>query len=305
MKNYFILQYRRFYRHIKEAKINPYLGYGLMAIFFWGLSYLFFERVPYPQYIYPFIALSLLNLLGGSQRNEFLKNCFSAIDYHKVRLVENLVMTTPFFIFLFYKQEYLAALTLYSIAGILSLFNQINRFQWAMPTPFYRFPFEFTVGFRKYYVLFFLTYVLAVISLFVGNFNMGCFTFILVFLNTLGFYSKPEPNTYVWIHAMNPAAFLKHKMKIGVFYSFALSLPLFVLLWVFYPENLWILLLIEAFGLLCLLTILLGKYAYYPSEVNIIPMILMSLCVFLPPFCLFVLPFFYFKAKQNLQSILT
>ncbi len=305
MKFYFSLQYKRICRHIQAAGINPYLGLILILLLFFALSYAFFEKVPYPQYIYPFLAWSVVNAFGGIQRNEFLKNCFSEENFRQIRLTENLIAVTPFFLFLIYQQQYLLALSIHPIAAGISFFNKVNRFQVVMPTPFYKYPFEFTVGFRQYYWIFGITYLLTIISLVVGNFNIGAFSLLSVFLSCLGFYSKPEPLFYIWTHAATPAQFLKQKMGIAVLYSLLLSLPIFISLLFFYPENARIILLFEGLGMVYIFTVLLGKYAYYPSEVNVIPMVLISLSIFIPPISLAVIPYFYFKAKQNLQSILT
>ncbi|MFK7904984.1 MAG: hypothetical protein AB8B69_07665 [Chitinophagales bacterium] len=305
MKFYFSLQYKRICRHLQAAGFNSYLGLVLIVLLFFALSYAFFERVPYPQYVYPFLAWSVVNAFGGIQRNEFLKNCFSEKDYPKIRLIENLIAVTPFFLFLIFKQEYLLALSIHPIAAGISCFNKVNRFQVVMPTPFYKYPFEFTMGFRQYYWLFAAAYLLTIISLVVGNFNIGAFCLLFIFLSCLGFYSKPEPLFYIWIHAATPAKFLKQKMGIAVLYSLVLSLPIFLSLLFFYPDNARIVLLFEALGIVYIFTVLLGKYAYYPSEVNVIPMILITLSIFLPPISLAVIPYFYFKAKQNLQYILT
>jgi hypothetical protein len=41
--------------------------------------------------------------------------------------------------------------------------------------PFYKYPFEFTVGFRTNYFMFFITYFLAIMAIHVDNFNLGIF----------------------------------------------------------------------------------------------------------------------------------
>lgn len=305
MAHYFLLQYRRLYRHLQAAGIQPYIGIIGIVLIFFALSEILFQKLQYAAYLYPFVAVSMVNLLGGIERNAFLKNCFSIANYKKIRLVENLIAATPFFIFLIYKQQYVIALSIYPLGVSLSFFNQINRFRIVIPTPFYKYPFEFTVGFRQYYWLFGITYLIAGISVIVGNFNISIFTLLFIFLSCLSFYGKPEPEFYVWIHAAKPTSFLKQKVKIAVLYSLVLSLPLFALLMFFYPENIQIILLVEVLGTMYLLTFLLGKYAYYPSEINLIPGFLITISIFMPPFLVIVIPFLYFRAKRNLQSILT
>lgn len=304
MNYYFSLQYKRLSRHFQAVSIPPFIGFASMLLLFFALSELLFHKVQFAAYLYPFLAISAVNLFGEIQRNEFLKTCYSIADYRKIRLFENLFTALPFSLFLLSKNEYFIAFALFPIVGILSHFNQINRFRFVMPTPFFRFPYEFTAGFRRAFGLLGLCYVIAVIAAIVGNFNMGIFTLLFVFFICMGFYGKPEPEFYVWVHAETPVGFLLKKMKIAVLYSLGLSIPILVLLMLFYPSQFAVILLVELLGMLFLVTILLGKYAYFPTEINLIPGLLIALSIFLPPFLILVVPFLFFKAKRNLQSFL-
>ena len=156
MKYYFLLQFKRLTRFIKESGINPYLGLGLAAILFVSLSYFFFQKVEYAGYIYSVVALGIVNLLGNKMRNDFLKNCFSISAYKKIRLTENILLATPFFLFLIFNHQIIIAFSLLVAAAALSLLNKINQLNFVLPTPFYKHPFEFIVGFRKTYLLFLL-----------------------------------------------------------------------------------------------------------------------------------------------------
>lgn len=304
MKHYLALQFKRFYRHLQSAGIHPIIGFSSLLFLFVALSEMLFLKLSFAGYLYALFPISLVNLFGGVQRNDFLKSCFSTPDYRKIRLTENLIAVIPFVIFLLYRHEFFIAFAIFPIAVGLSFFNQVNRFRFVIPTPFQRFPFEFTRGFRQYYWLFGLCYWIAVISTIVGNFNIGVFTLLFIFISCLSFYGKPESEFYVWVHATTPTRFLLQKIKICILYASYLSLPILVLLSIFYPEQLHIILLAEILGMLYLITVLLGKYAYFPSEINLIPGFLIAISFFLPPFLLVIIPFLFLKAKQNLQSIL-
>ena len=80
-----------------------------------------------------------------------------------------------------------------------------------MPTPFSKNPFEFTTGFRRTLLIFPLAYALTVIAINVDNLNLGIFSILLIFLIVLSFYSKPEEEYYVWVHADTPKSFFEEE----------------------------------------------------------------------------------------------
>jgi hypothetical protein len=304
MKYYFLLQYKRLYRLIDENGINPYLVFTVVIFLFVMLSDLLFQKIEYAGYIYLILAFGLINNLGNQLRNDFLKNCFSNIDYKKIRAIENLIIATPFFIFLLYKKLFLLAIVIYAFAVGLSFFNKVNKGSITIPTPFYKKPFEFTVGFRKTFWIFLLAYILAVIAISQNNFYLAVFALMATFFTCIGFYAKPETVFYVWIYSDDTTAFLLKKVKTAIAYSFFLSMPILIFLFIFFPENALIILIAEAVGIFLVITSLLGKYAYFPSEVNLIPGFFIALSIVLPPLLLVILPYFYFKSKKNISSIL-
>jgi hypothetical protein len=304
MKYYFSLQFKRLYRLIEENGINPYLVYSALVFLFVLLSELLFQKTLYAGYIYLVLASGLINNLGNRKRNEFLKNCFSVVMYKRIRAIENLLMATPFFIFLLYKKLFVLAIAVYAIAAGLSLLNKLNRGNVTIPTPFYKKPFEFTVGFRKTFWIFLLAYILTIIAINQNNFYLAVFALMITFFVCIGFYAKPETVFYVWIYSDDTTAFLLKKVKTAIAYSFFLSMPILIFLFIFFPENALIILIAEAVGIFLVITSLLGKYAYFPSEVNLIPGFFIALSIVLPPLLLVILPYFYFKSKKNISSIL-
>lgn len=304
MKYYFLLQFKRLTRFIKESGINPYLGLGLVVILFVSLSYFFFQKVEYAGYIYSVVALGIVNLLGNKMRNDFLKNCFSISAYKKIRLTENILLATPFFLFLIFNHQIIIAFSLLVAAAALSLLNKINQLNFVLPTPFYKHPFEFIIGFRQAYLLFFLSYILTYISISVNNFNLGIFALIITFLTCLNFYTKPEPLFFVWVYSKNSVGFLKAKIKTAIVQSILLSLPILVFLILFNPDKAHFIIIIEFLGILYVITSLLGKYAYYPSDVNLTQGFVLTFSILFPPLLLIIIPYFYSRSKQNLDSIL-
>ncbi|MCB9361405.1 MAG: ABC transporter permease [Flavobacteriales bacterium] len=304
MNFYFALQYKRVKRLLKKSGINHFIALGIVLFLFVAISHFIFEKVIYAQYVYPIISLSLLNILGNVKRNEFLKNCYTVKKYKQIRLLENIVGAIPFVIYLLFKQEYITAILLLVISSLLSLFNKINSFQFVIPTPFYKNPYEFITGFRKTYVLFILSYTLTIISIYVGNFNLGIFALILIVLTCLNFYSKPEPKHLVWIHAQTPKLFINKKIKVAILYSFILILPIILSLSIINIEKAYLLVIFSVFGISTVVVSLLGKYAFYPSEINISQGMLISVSLIFPPITLIIIPILYIRSTQNLTHIL-
>lgn len=304
MRFYFVIQYKRIIRILKEAGFNPFIAFCGIAIVFVLISEGLFHNVMYAKYIYPFFFLTFINSFGSIERNEFSKNIFSVADYKKIRLLENCIIAIPFFIFLVYKQEYIIAFSSFLIGAVLSFFNKVNTFSFATPTPFYKQPFEFIVGFRKTFWMFILGYILTCIAISVDNFNLGIFALIITFLTSMLFYLKPEPLFFVWIHSANSINFLWKKIKMACLHSTVLSLPIFLLLVLFFPDKAFIVIIFEITGILFVVMSLLGKYVSYPDDINPTVGFTLGLTLFFPPLLLLIIPYFYFQSKQNLQSIL-
>ncbi len=302
--HFFLLQERRLSRHLREAGINPYLAYGLLGIAFVALSNLIFQRTSFARLIYPVIGLIFLDGFRDIDRNDFLRATFSSANYQKIRLIENGLVALPFVLFMLYQQEYLVAMLFLAAGFTLSFFNRRNRWNYVLPTPFYRWPFEFTVGFRTYFPFFIFAYLLAFIAIREDNFNLGVFSLMLTFLACLSFYSRPEPFFYVWNHGGGVPAFFRSKITIALRYSLYASLPILVALILYAPDKIPILLAFELLGMLYVLTSLFGKYAYYPSRINLIQGLMLAFTIIFPPALLAVMPYLYVRAQGNLKSLI-
>ncbi len=304
MKFYFTLQLKRYYRYLKEAGFNPYIACFSIIVLFLLISQITFLKFKFAEYLYPFFALIFMNKLGSKSRNNFLKNCFNINNYRLVRLIENGLIAIPFFAFLLFKEAYIIAPIFIFLAGLLSLFNSINSYSLVIPTPFYKKPFEFIIGFRKTFLVFITTYVLTIISIKVNNFNLGIFAMLFTFLNCMNFYSKPEPLFYIWNYSKSPSQFLKIKLKTASIFSLLISLPFAILLTFFNPDKAVYTILFEIVGILYVVNNILGKYAYYPSENNINHSFIIIASILFPPLMLLTIPLFYSRSKQQLNFIL-
>ena len=289
MKEYFLLQYKLVNRRIKDFVPYPIIGYILLVALFVILSSYLFYKTQFAAYLLIFCSFSFTAKLSGTKRNDFLRACFGK-RASVIRIMENLILSIPFIAFLAYKQSYLPIAILLSLSIIMALSNFKTSFNLTIPTPFYKKPFEFSVGFRNTFYLFLLSYGLAIIAVFVDNFNLGIFSLLLIFLTTYYYYLKPENEYYVWIYALSPAAFLYQKIRTGLAFC--------------YNNNIFLLLAFFILGLIFLSTIVLMKYSTYPNEIGLIQAILIALTFTFPPLLIIAIPIFFRQSIKQLSKYL-
>ena len=162
--------------------------------------------------------------------------------------MENLIIVLPFVIFLIYKQQFYLTIILVAITVLMALLSFKATHNITIPTPFYKKPFEFTVGFRNTFFIFFIAYGLTIVAVAVDNFNLGVFSLMLIFFTILSFYLKPENDYFVWSYSLTPSKFLIEKIRIAFLFSFYLCSPVFLLLSIFYFEHIGILLFCVLLG---------------------------------------------------------
>lgn len=304
MYYYFILQQRILNRKMEELGLHPILGYLLGVLVFLGLSVYLFYKIAYAGYIYTGTGLSLVFAFGEKERNDFLKTTFPLNSYRQIRAAENALLVIPFVAFLCYKAEFLLAGGLLLSALLLSLFNSGSRLNLTIPTPFYRFPFEFTVGFRKYWLLYLIAYFVAWKAIEVDNFNLGVGSLAFLCLLAMSHYALPENDYFVWMYNCTPRQFLLKKIATACLYLSTLSLPLMVALSIFFWDKSWILLLVLGLGLFLIGAMILAKYSAYPQEMSLPQALFFGLGVWFPPLLLMVMPLFYKRAVQRLNVYL-
>ena len=304
MRKYFELQYKFGKRQLIDLGLAPAITFPALVIGFFAFSIYLFFRTSLAMYIYPCIALAMVLKLSEQRRNIFLKNLFSAPQYYKLRIIENVLIILPFLLFLLYKNYLLMALALLLAAIALLFFDNAKSLNLTIPTPFFKYPFEFIVGFRKSVVLIVLAYLLIIIAIKYQNFNLGIFSLLLIFLICLSFYGQPEPSFYVWIYRLDAKTFLLNKIKIALLYSSLLCLPATIFLILFFYANAYLVLGFQALGYLYLSTIILAKYSAFPKNINLSQGILLSVSFLFPPLLVGVILFFYLQSIERLKEIL-
>ena len=293
-----------FNRKLSEFGVHPLIAYFLLLLVFTGLSEFLFYFTPYAPYVYMLIALYFTSKLSEIKRNDFLKICFGNGLHRKIRIMENLTMILPFVIFLIYKQDFQSIIILMTIAVLTALFNFKTTCHIIIPTPFFKRPFEFTVGFRNTFFLFLIAYILTTVAIVVDNVNLGIFSSMLIFLTVLCFYLIPENEYFVWSYSCTPANFLIEKIKTAFIFTFCLCLPVLLLLGIFYVEYIGILLVCNLLGYAYLTCVILAKYAAYPGEIDLGQAILLGLTFIFPPLLIAVIPFFANQSANKLKHFL-
>lgn len=291
-------------RMFKEMGISLLFATLIFLLGFIGFSLLLFYKTTLAPYFYLFLFTILVLKLSESKRIEFLKFTFKDNYFKRIRLIENLLCSLPFLVFLLVKMEFIFALGLIIIAVLTSLIQLKTRIHFTTPTPFSKNPFEFLVGFRKTILIFPLIYSLTGIAVYFGNFNLAMFSLLLVFVVIFNFYTQPENEYFVWIFSKTANAFLFSKMSISLLYSTILMLPSFSILMLVYFSDFLIVLALLTIAYLLVITAVLAKYSTFPKEMSVFQGFLFVMSIFFPPLLLFVIPFFYNLSVKQLNSYL-
>ncbi|MEP6464933.1 MAG: hypothetical protein ABJB05_01450 [Parafilimonas sp.] len=303
MKGYFVLQYRMINRKLTDFGIKPFFSYPLFLTGFVALSILLFKKTEFAGYIYILIALSFIIKLSNTKRNDFLKICFSK-KYIKIRVIENLIIALPFIFFLIYTSMFPLIIVLILLSALLALADFKISYTVTIPTPFYKKPFEFIVGFRNTFYLLAMSYALTFVAIRVNNFNLGAFAVLLILLIVSSYYAKPEDEFYVWSYNFNAIDFLKEKIKTALLFSSSLVLPVITFLAIFFFGHIQFLLLLLLLYYLYLITFILAKYSAYPKEINLPQFILIITTFLFPPALFAVIPYFFTQSLNRLKYIL-
>lgn len=304
MNEYFLLQYKLANRKLIELGINPLVGYVLGIAGFILISEYLYLKTEFAKYAVILVALTFLAKTSEINRNAFLLMVFGNKKSRVIRIIENLILCLPFSILLIYHTEFWESILLIVVSVLLASFSFNTNFNFTLPTPFYKRPFEFAVGFRNTFYVFPFAYLLTIIAISVNNLNLGIFALLLIFIVTFTFYLKPENEYYVWSFSTSSARFLLGKLVTAARYSAFLALPPAIALCVFYPSEIDTILMFLFLGFIFLWTIILAKYSSYPNEINLPEGILIAVCIYFPPLLVFLMPYFYVKSIRKLNAIL-
>ncbi len=305
IQEHFKIHRTRFERASLEFGLDPWVSYVLIPILFIGMSFLLLSKDILTQWSYIIPPVFILFILSNPARLRFYKQIYSESTFKTIRTFENFIVAIPFLFFMLFKAVYLPFIVLFLATIYISIKNRNDWFSVALPTPFYRFPFEFTSGFRYSWILIIGLYILVIIAWSVNNEALGKVSVITLCLSSTLYYQNPESEYFIWIHNMDSSSFIQHKIKIALNYTLLLATLMLLLVILAWPSYaLWTIL-----GVLCALlflaTTIVAKYTMYPQIFNLPLVIALSLGFVAPPVLLILFPYLYNKAVKNLNPILS
>ena len=304
MSYYFNLQWQIIKRKLKQFGINPILAIGIGLSLFLLLTYLLYQRTDFAPYLLSILALLTSKAMDSSEKFEFLGLQFSKRDIRYIRLIEHQAIALPFLVVLLVTGQYLLsfilliAVTLYAQVRFKGLhFN-------GLPSPYKRFPFEFTIGFRKNILFLLLAYAIGITGCVVGNYNIAIFGMMILSFIMMNYYGLPEARIIIWEDIRSSKALLHYKLVVGLRYFVLTILPLFAGILFFYPAYwhyslLWLLILTSYF-----LFFILMKYYAYPDMMSLPHTIYFIACIIIPPLMLYFAYRFYRNSLNNIKMAL-
>ncbi len=304
MKYYITLQIIRLKRWFKEVGLHPIIGVILASVLFILFSKYLFYKTAFAKFIFPLLALTVLVSLGDKQRNDQLKTIFDKGLRLKIRFFENAIVALPFLVYLLYEQQLIPILGLFIVSIILVFVPAGLNFKKAIATPFKRRPFENIVGFRKYFVLVGILYLLIFKAIQVENYNLAVVAFGSIFFVLMAFYLKPENIYFVWLFKDSAGNFLKRKLIDALICGSILTVPGLIGLGLFFWSTIMVSCIVFVVGLIYLCSMVLAKYSAYPNEINVPQGLLFALSLWFPPMLILVIVIFYKQSKRNLYLIL-
>ena len=300
---YFQLQFKLICRKLTAFGVPPLIAFlSLPLIFFLASNYLF-DSHKVANFIYAGIALGILFSFYNHRKRTFLKGHFSKKNFIQIVIIERVIIALPFISFLIFKKEFLIGALIFLASIFSSLVDYNNRISIYLPTPFSKKPFEFCVGFRKTFYLFPFCYALSYISIEVGNLNLGLFALICLFFITTTYYSKSEPEIYIWVHKYSPKNFIRLKIRQAIVNFILLSIPISITLIFGFPKQIATYLLLLVILSLALSIRVLMKYSV-GNQINLAQGFTFYISVVVFPFLFILLPFYYKQAIQKLSNIL-
>ena len=315
MKHYFQLHYKMFDRQTANFGFNVFFRIIFSLAIFVALSIFLFSKTEFAPFIFILISQILISKLSEIERNDFLKTTFHKKEYIQVRIIENILCSTPFILFLLYEFKPLHAIGLILLSISISFLRLKNGFNFTLPTPFSKKPFEFSVGFRNTILILLALYAITIIAIYVHNFNLGVFALIATIYTCMTYYSNTEDEFFVWIFNQNSKQFIISKIKRAILSSFILTVPLTISISLFFPTlknnstGIFTYQSLIPFGILLLgivniINAVICKYSSFPSKISFANNFILGFAFLFPPLLLFTIPYFYSLSIKNLKETL-
>ncbi|MCH7396982.1 hypothetical protein MM236_03240 [Belliella sp. DSM 107340] len=303
MIEYFKIELFSISRKFREMRINPIFGFLFSTLVFIFASYSNFTHFYFPQYIYLASLIFTLQSRVNFEKSSFLEMIYGTSKNFKIRLIENGLICLPFFIGLVYQGYYLESFFVLIIPFIYAFFRfELFRIK-KSSTPYFKYPFEFQIGFRKYILVLISLYLSVLVIDYSWLYEFSIISFLGMFALISTFYSSNiEDSSYLRIEVRSVQDFLFKKVLESLFLTLSLVLPMFLIITLKLGLNIeFIVFLI--LGMLFIGLVVLAKYASYPQEIGIVQGTIVAISVIFFPISLITFPIFYYKAILNIKHL--
>jgi hypothetical protein len=301
---YLLLELKLFNRKLLQIGFNLNLFWSIVpAIFILSALHIIQNGENSTWILVAFLTLLFQNK-NSTLHQEFLDTNIGKGKIILIRLIRNLLLALPFVISMLYFGKVLHTLALIVIAMIGAYWLTPKLKPMIISTPFRKYPFEFIIGFRRYFWIWLLLIPTIYLSYTYQNDAIAIFVFAVILLVQLQFFSYQEPTWYIWNEAKSPTEFLFFKIKIGMICNFiSITIPTLIL-FIVLPNSFLLIVSIWAFSFVLCAFSILNKYAYIPNQLAALQGFLFTLNLIFPPLLLFSIPYLFKKAEQNLKHFL-
>lgn len=257
-----------------------------------------------------FITVSVIHQQRGDLH--FLQAV--SLDYKVGIAVEYLAIILPFLIILLYRGLISAALVMVIATGIIPFIpqggKQISGDKYYKLSPFCSLQsYEWIAGFRRFKIFFMTLIVLGLVSSVINYIG----TFVILYLMTgliSSFYAECEPRRLLLLSAEEPSLVLQKKVGKGVGLYALSTLPVWISLFIIYPNNALYTAFFLLMNMLLLSSIILAKYMLYEGQRNLdFPLItlflvfsIFSFIPYLQTVLVLILAFLWIKAENHLRK---
>ena len=262
-QTYFFLQAKILSRKLDGLHIKPFVSIVVILVLFIISTELIFQK-SYGAYLNCFLCLILLSTFSKTRRIKFLLSIFQNKHFYQLRLIENFLLAFPFLISLTCHRFYTLSFILIGWVCLLVFSKKEISLNLKIPSPFQRHPYEFTIGFRRFFLLILGVYILQLPAFVYFNQNLSYFSLFILNLIFFQFYAEPEPDFFVWTYHNSPRQFLTKKLKGAFSNQLILSAPLTLSISIYF-SNFFIPIIIHLVGLLLVSLGVVMKYKNYPN----------------------------------------
>lgn len=311
MRDHFRLQRTLLERQLIAWRLAPWLVYVVAPLLFVGIGLLLLQRSEYLSWAIVFAGFSAIRPLSSLARNDFFRGLYRGGKYQKIRITENALVLLPFVLFLLVESILLRSLSCGAGALVLGLvgisgawWTDRPRFARGLPTPFSARPFEYAVGFRKYWWVLLIAIYLLGQGVWVENFELAAFALFVVGMIGAQLVQEPEPGFYVWIYATPARVFLHRKLLLTTQQQLGLLAPFAVVTLAVFPEQWGVSLFIIALTAGFQVFGLLMKYSHFPHRLNVGHGFILALGLVVFPTLLILIPLYYQRALARLAILL-